>query len=185
MQKRRKSLSGKIVGGIAVLVVLVVIGYVSGVLGAAQFAQAGSCIVLVDQRMEPTEGRVVDCAEQGVVTHLVASSGARPEGAATETLCPSSAYGVFMGTRLDDPQADLDRQFFACLLPNLEAGRCYLHTERMAQHPVSLRESPCATTGSVKVAAVYDRSGATCAKGQRAVSFPEPARTYCLAAQQA
>lgn len=185
MTKPRKPLSRKVLGGIGVLVGLGVIAYVSGVLGAAQFAQPGSCIVLVDQRSEPTEGRVVDCEEPGAVTHLVASSGARPEGAATETLCPSPAYGVFMGTRLDDPQADLDRQFYACLVPNLEAGACYLNTQRMAAHPVSIRESPCTTKGTVKVAAVHDQAGATCAKGQRAVSFPEPARTYCLTAQQA
>ncbi len=61
-----------------------------------------------------------------------------------------------------------------CLIPNLVEGSCY-GQDRVA----GLLKVPCGTAQSVKVAKVLG-GGAACGE-QRAVSYPEPAVTFCLA----
>ncbi|HEX6344065.1 LppU/SCO3897 family protein [Umezawaea sp.] len=61
-----------------------------------------------------------------------------------------------------------------CLVPNLVEGSCYGQDRASG-----LLKVPCGTAQSVKVAKVLG-GGANCGE-QRAVVYPEPAVTFCLA----
>jgi hypothetical protein len=61
-----------------------------------------------------------------------------------------------------------------CLMPNFVEGSCYTQDQE-----AGLLKVPCGTARSVKVAKVLG-GGAVC-EGQRTVSYPEPAVTFCLA----
>ncbi|WP_106185423.1 LppU/SCO3897 family protein [Umezawaea tangerina] len=61
-----------------------------------------------------------------------------------------------------------------CLIPNFVEGSCYGQDQESG-----LLKVPCGTAQSVKVTKVLG-AGAACGE-QRAVAYPEPAVTFCLA----
>jgi hypothetical protein len=146
----------KIAWGVAALAAVLIAGGL-WLSGDTPGAKAGDCASISGSAEQP-EYHALDCGSDRAnvkVAKVIESGGLG---------CPTTgaAYSTYT--------ADVT----LCLMPNFVAGSCY---GQDAQSGIA--KVPCGSPGSVRVAKAV--SGKVECGGSRAVSFPEPAMTFCLA----
>jgi hypothetical protein len=146
----------KIAWGVAALAAVLIIGGL-WFSGDTPGAKAGDCASISGSAEQP-EFHALDCGSDRA--NVKVAKVIEPGGLG----CPATgaAYSTYA--------ADVT----LCLMPNFVEGSCYGQDEQSG-----IAKVPCGTPGSVRVAKAV--SGKVGCGDNRAVSFPEPATTFCLA----
>lgn len=158
------------------------VAFFGGGSGSRTFAQLtpGDCVKLSELESGAEPGPVasvelvheeVPCTSPGTISYTVGVAG---PGSLS---CPNANYLDYFTTGVDNPE-NLPREYTACLVPNFTAGICV--GEKPLTHTYVV--TACGPDALFQVREVHEVDDpARCAPPTRAMEFPHPARTYCLA----
>lgn len=133
--------------------------------------RVGDCISESDYRANRFDARLISGCSDPAATYELAFKGNASDS------CPDGKREHSIYERASNHSTTL------CFLINLQQGRCYLYISD--GEAVSLRPGDCGDSNRVQVKIVQRIDGSTdktqCPQGSKGVSYPEPARVYCLA----
>lgn len=149
------------IGWVVVAVAVVAVGYYSLLMMTGEDRgprpQPGEC-AHIEGRPEAPQYRTTSCADDQAnvkVAKVVDANAECPQGGAPYTKYTASHT--------------------LCLIPNFVEGNCYGRDKQ-----AGLRKVDCTAAQSVRVVKVAHGTATTC-EPDRAVAYPEPSVTFCLA----
>lgn len=167
----------RVIKGLAFFAVLVVVGvFVRGFINDAFHSypelQPGKCVVF-EGTVADLEHKEVDCDDQSVFKYEIAKVFDKDETA------NCSEYGSY--TIEQEKYGSSEILKTVCIMEKFEADSCYEQTQGVEDYQLISCPSELGAM-QFKVTKVVDEAGASCADGELPVSYPEPARTYCVVA---
>lgn len=167
----KKSGAQKVKSILGIIVAVVLVGVVGWNLWSNYQSdaalEAGNCLVFSGES-DDADHELVDCSDSTTFSYLVAKV---IEGDGT---CGSEFVEYTVGTERGG-SSSTDK--VTCLIENFHAGNCYSESSDIMTYAIV----ECSdANASFKVTTVEDSAEATCAAGEQAYPFTEPARTYCL-----
>ncbi len=181
LQAEPKRSKGGVVGRIVTTLIVVVVlagvgllarGFISDALNSYPELQPGKCVVF-EGTVADLKHKEVDCDDPAVFKYEIAKVFDK------EDTPDCSEYGTY--TIEQEKYGSNETLKTVCIMEKFEADSCYEQTQGVEDYKLISCPSELSLM-QFKVTTVVDQANASCADGELAVSYPDPARTYCVVA---